>query len=103
MVEELGRYLRGWHAYFGYCETPSALTRLDKWIRRRLRCAIWKQWQRGPVRYRRLMRHGVACKDAYLAAYSHRSYWRVTTTAAVCSALPNAYFDSLGLPRLHVR
>ena len=103
MVDELGRYLRGWQAYFGYCETPSTLTGLDKWVRRRLRCAIWKQWQRGPVRYRRLMRHGVACKQAYLAAYSHHGYWRLTTTVAVCAALPNAYFDSLGLPHLRVR
>ena len=103
MVDELGRYLRGWQGYFGYCETPSTLTRLDKWVRRRLRCAIWKQWQRGPTRYRRLMRHGVACKAAYLAAYSHHGYWRLTTTVAVCTALPNAYFDSLGLPHLRVR
>ena len=49
------------------------------------------------------MRHGVACKQAYLAAHSHHGYWRLTTTVAVCAALPNAYFDSLGLPHLRVR
>ena len=36
MVAELSRYLRGWNSYFGYCETPSVLHRLDRWIRRRL-------------------------------------------------------------------
>lgn len=103
MVDELGRYLRGWQSYYGYCETPSVLIGLDKWVRRRLRCAVWKQWQRGRTRYRKLMRLGVGSKEAFLAAYSHHGHWRLTLTVAVCTALPNAYFDSLGLPHLRVR
>src|SRR6202022_360002 len=48
MTKELAAYLRGWKSYFGYCQTPSLLKALDRWIRRRLRCTIWKQWKRGP-------------------------------------------------------
>jgi RNA-directed DNA polymerase len=103
MVDELGRYLRGWHAYFCYCETPTVLDRLDKWVRRRMRCMIWKQWQRGGTRYRALKRRGIESQEAFLAAYSNRGPWRLTRTKAVCKALPNAYFDSLGLPRLSTR
>ena len=44
MVKELAAYVRGWRAYFGFCETPTILRRLDKWIRRRLRAVVWKQW-----------------------------------------------------------
>jgi RNA-directed DNA polymerase len=40
-VEGLARYLIGWRGYFGFCETPSVLRRLDQWIRRRLRCLAW--------------------------------------------------------------
>ena len=29
IVEELSRYLVGWRGYFGFCETPSVLRRLD--------------------------------------------------------------------------
>ena len=100
MVRELSQYLRGWLNYFGYCETPTILTRLDSWIRRRLRCAIWKQWQRGRTRYRALRERGIRSQEAYLAAFSHHGPWRLTTTTAVCAALPNAYFNSLGLFRL---
>ena len=39
MVRELGRYLQGWQGYFGYCQTPTTLHRLNQWIRRRLRSA----------------------------------------------------------------
>ncbi len=45
MVKELAAYVRGWRAYFGFCETPTILRRLDKWIRRRLRAVVWKQWR----------------------------------------------------------
>jgi RNA-directed DNA polymerase len=43
MVEQLGTYLIGWRGYFAYCETPSVLGNPDSWVRRRLRCVVWKQ------------------------------------------------------------
>jgi RNA-directed DNA polymerase len=45
MVEELSTYLRGWHSYFGFCQTPSELQGLEQWLRRRLRSVLWKQWR----------------------------------------------------------
>ena len=59
MVEELGRYLRGWAEYFSRCETPSVLRYLDSWTRRRVRCFVWKQWKRGRRRFAELRRRGV--------------------------------------------
>ncbi len=41
MVKELAAYVLGWRAYFGFCQTPTILRRLDKWIRRRLRAVVW--------------------------------------------------------------
>jgi hypothetical protein len=46
-AEELSAYLRGWSGYFSFCQTPSVLERLDQWLRRRLRSAIWKRWSEG--------------------------------------------------------
>jgi RNA-directed DNA polymerase len=59
MAEELGRYLRGWIGYFGQNQTPSVLEDLEKWVRRRLRSVIWKQWKRGKVRFAELRKRGV--------------------------------------------
>jgi RNA-directed DNA polymerase len=75
MTKELASYLRGWKSYFGYCQTPSVLHGLDQWIRRRLRSVIWKHKKR-------------------------RSSWRLANSPALSVEFPNAYFDSLGLPRL---
>ncbi len=45
IVEELKIYMRGWLGYFGFCETPSVLNLLQQWLRRKLRCLIWKRWK----------------------------------------------------------
>lgn len=103
MVEDLGRYWRGWLGYFGMCETPSVLARLERWTRRRLRSAIWKQWKRGRRRYAELRRRGVDVELAAQAAGSVHGPWRLANSPALAQALPNAYFAKLGLPSLHVR
>ena len=103
MAEELARYLRGWLGYFGWCQTPSVIESLEGWTRRRLRSAIWKQWRRGRVRYVELRKRGVDADLAATTAGSSHGPWRLARSLALAVALPNAYFDSLGIPRLTVR
>ncbi len=98
MTKELTGYLRGWKGYFGFCQTPSVLERLDQWIRHRLRSVIWKQWKRG--RYARLRQRGVSGQLAINTAASSHGPWRVANSPAMSYAFPISYFDSLGLPRL---
>jgi RNA-directed DNA polymerase len=100
MAEELARYLRGWIGYFGKCETPSVLEGLEQWFRRRLRSAIWKQWKRGSVRFAELRKRDVGKHLAAKTAGSAHGPWRLADSLALHVALPNAYFDSLGIPRL---
>ena len=100
MVESLGGYLRGWRAYFGYCQTPSVLEELDEWIRRRLRAVIWKQWKRGRTRYERLCERGVKSRDAAQTAASSHGAWRISLSPALKRAYRNADFLSMGLPTL---
>jgi RNA-directed DNA polymerase len=100
MVDDLRRYLVGWQAYFGYCQTPSVLRNLDSWIRRRLRCVVWKQWKRGRTRFRELRLRGINKDLAAQSAGSAHGLWRLSRSPALSYALPGAYFRSLGLPRL---
>jgi RNA-directed DNA polymerase len=103
MAEELARYLTGWLGYFGKCQTPSVLRSLEEWTRRRLRSAIWKQWKRGTVRFAELRKRGVGKDLAAQTAGSAHGPWRLACSPALSVALPNAYFDSLGIPRLTIR
>jgi RNA-directed DNA polymerase len=100
MTKELTAYLRGWRGYFGYCQTPSVLKTLDEWIRRRLRSTIWKQWKRGPARFRQLRQRGVSITLTANTIRSCHGPWRLANSPALSIALPIAYFDSLGLPQL---
>jgi RNA-directed DNA polymerase len=102
MAEELSRYLRGWMGYFGKCETPSVLAGLEHWLRRRLRSAIWKQWKRGRARFAELRKRDVNVQLAAQTAGSALGPWRMANSPALSIALPNAYFASLGIPRLAV-
>jgi RNA-directed DNA polymerase len=103
MTGDLTQYLRGRLGYFGKCETPSTLQGLEEWTRRRLRSAIWKQWKRGTVRFAELRKRGVGKDLAAQTAGSAHGPWRLADSPGLHIALPNAYFDSLGIPRLTVR
>ena len=103
MAGDLTQYLRGWLGYFGKCETPSVLQGLEEWTRRRLRSAIWKQWKRGSKRFAELRKRNVGKDLAAQTAGSAHGPWRLADSPGLHIALPNAYFDSLGIPRLIVR
>ncbi len=100
MTKELASYLRGWKGYFGFGQTPSVLRKLEEWIRRRLRSVIWKQWKRSKVRYVRLRQRNIGHALAAQTAGSPHGPWRLADSPGLHAALPIAYFDSLGLPRL---
>jgi len=100
VIEQLARYLIGWRGYYGFCQTPRVLSNLDAWIRRRLRMYLWRQWRTGRRRFAQLRSHGVPVFGAAVAAGSPTDAWRMSSHPAVQQALCNAYFDSLGLPRL---
>ena len=100
IVEELSRYLMGWRAYFGFCETPSVLRGLDQWVRRRLRAMTWKQWRRGRTRFAALRRRGIGRDLAAQTAGSPHGPWRLSNSPALTIAMPNAFFAALGLPSM---
>jgi RNA-directed DNA polymerase len=97
IVKELSVYLTGWRGYFGLCQTPSVLRKLDEWIRRRLRAVAWKQWKHGCARFAELRRRGVGRDLAAQTAGSLRGPWRLSNSPALSRSLPNTYFRSLGL------
>src|SRR3954447_11548388 len=58
-MEELAPYMRGWRSYFGFCETPEVLIGLTRWVRLRLRAALWRQWKTPRRRRAALLELGV--------------------------------------------
>ena len=98
LLSGLRKTLLGWWSYYGFSEVPTPLQESEKWIRRRLRCYLWKQW--GRRGYRELKRRGVSVDLAWNTSKSAHGPWRLSQSPALTIALPASYFRRLGLPRL---
>jgi len=99
-MEELAPYMRGWRSYFGFCETPEVLIYLTRWVRLRLRAAMWRQWKTPRRRRAALLELGVRPRLASNTAGSGLGPWYLAKAKALSVGLSNAYFKSLGLPSL---
>src|SRR6202790_5212379 len=98
-MEELAKYMRGWRGYFGFCETPEVLIALTRWVRLRLRAALWRQWKTPRRRRAALIALGVS-GELRNTAGSGRGPWHIARSKALSVGLSNAHFKSLGLPSL---
>jgi RNA-directed DNA polymerase len=99
-IEELAPYMRGWRGYFGFCETPEVLIGLTRWVRLRLRAAMWRQWKTPRRRRAALLELGVRERLANNTAGSGLGPWYLAKAKALSVGLSNACFRSLGLPSL---
>jgi RNA-directed DNA polymerase len=99
-VKRLATYMVGWRGYFGFCETPEVLIGLIRWVRLRLRCALWRQWKTPRRRRAALLQLGVRTRLASNTAGSGRGPWYLARSKALSVGASNAYFRSLGLPSL---
>jgi RNA-directed DNA polymerase len=98
-MEELAPYMRGWRGYFGFCETPEVLIALTRWVRLRLRAALWRQWKT-PRRRRAALIALRVSGQLNNTAGSGRGPWHIARSKALSVGLSNAHFKSLGLPSL---
>ena len=97
VIKELTEYLRGWWGYYGVIDSLSQLSRIDNWIRRRLRSLLWKQWKNRRTRVRELHKRGISKHWALRAGCSRKGAWRMSQVKWVMIALPNKHLSSLGL------
>ncbi len=57
-INALTPVLRGWISYFRLPEVRGVQEELDGWIKRKLRCLLWRQWKRPGTRTKNLQRSG---------------------------------------------
>lgn len=81
------RFVRGWVNYFKLADMKTILTKVDEWMRRRIRMVYWKQWKRTRARFRMLQRCGIEKGKAWEFANSRKGYWRVAGSAILSRAI----------------
>ncbi|HEY6618960.1 MAG TPA: group II intron maturase-specific domain-containing protein [Steroidobacteraceae bacterium] len=99
-LEGLNPLLRGWITYFRLTETKGVLEELDSWIRRRLRCLLWRQWKRRYTKARKLRALGLDAERARRSASNGQGPWWNAGASHMHQALPATYFTSKGLVSL---
>jgi RNA-directed DNA polymerase len=99
-IQKLTPVLRGWVNYFRLTEVKGILDELDQWIRRKLRCLLWRRWKRAITRAKNLMRRGIKEARAWKSATNGRGPWWNAGAGHMNEAFPKKYFDKLGLVAL---
>jgi RNA-directed DNA polymerase len=96
-IETLKPLLRGWINYFRLTQTKGVLEQLDSWLRRRMRCLLWRQWKRGRTRARKLCARGLTAEEARRAAGNGYGPWWNAGARHMNLAFPAASFTRMGL------
>ncbi|WP_370871664.1 hypothetical protein [Pectinatus haikarae] len=69
---------------------------INKWIRRRLRMYLWKQWKKISTRFMNLQKLGLDRNKAWQYANTRLGYWRVAGSVILKRTLTDKYLESLG-------
>jgi RNA-directed DNA polymerase len=99
-IGAINRFTTGWMAYFRLADVASPFRDLDGWLRRRLRQIHWKHWKTAAARRHNLRIRGISERNARQWGGSGKGYWRVAGSGILHVALPNTYWDHLGLKTL---
>ena len=99
-IARLNPVLRGWMSYFRLTEVKGVLEELDGWIRRRLRCLLWRQGKRPYTRVKMLMKRGLKEERAWRSALNQRGAWWNAGASHMNDAFRKSFFDHLGLVSL---
>jgi RNA-directed DNA polymerase len=99
-IGRLNRFITGWMAYFRLADTGNLVREVDRWLRRRLRQVRWKEWKTTAARRHNLRIRGIPERNVRKWGGSSKGYWRVAGSQVLGVALPNAYWNHLGLKTL---
>jgi RNA-directed DNA polymerase len=100
VIQQLGPVLTGWLEYFRLAEVAACFEELDQWLRRKLRCILWRQWKRPRTRAKELVRRGLDRERAFTSAYNGHGPWWNAGASHLNAAVPTRFLTQLGLPSL---
>ena len=100
VITDLALLLRGWVDYFRLVSVKAAFELFDEWIRRKLRCVLWRQWKTPRTRAKRLMERGIDQIRAYTSVFNGHGPWWNAGASHMNQAVPVQWFAQQGLVSL---
>ena len=89
VMAKVKEFIRGWIGYFYIADMKHILQSWDKWLRRRIRMYIWKQWKKPKTRVQNLKRLGIPAWQAYQWGNTRLGYWRVAGSGILSRSITN--------------
>ena len=100
VINKLNKIINGWYEYFKYQTDKKLFSKLDSWIRRRMRMYQFCALKTGKRRLEEFMKVRMPYEKAYKYAYTFSGPWRTSAGQGMCTALSNKRLKAMGLPTL---
>ncbi len=101
VVRDLNRFIPGWLNYYRIGLSKKLIKELNRWIIRRLRVFLWKQWKLPRTKVRNLKKLGLKHKYAKMLGNTRKGAWRTSKHPSMNTVLPAKWFvKHYGLIRL---
>ena len=100
VIAELNEATIGWVNYFRLAQVHGIFEELDQWIRRKLRCILWRQWKRPWTRARKMISMGLDRVRAWVSATNGRGPWWNAGASHMNACVPARWLHRQGLVSL---
>ena len=96
VMQEVKEFIRGWIGYFRAADMKRTLMSWDKWLRRRFRMYIWKQWKKPKTKVANLRKLGGPADKAYRWGNSRLGCWRIAGSHVLECSITNERLAAAG-------
>jgi RNA-directed DNA polymerase len=100
VIAELNEATVGWVRYFRLSQVKGVFEELDQWLRRKLRCILWRQWKKPKTRFKKLVSLGLDRERARTSAGNGRGPWWNAGASHMNACIPVALLAKGGLVSL---
>ena len=92
VIRELNQYIKGWMPYYKRGISQALKRALNRWMIRRLKAYLLKQWRKPKTKIQNLVRLGLERKEAVKLGNTRKGIWRLSGHFKLNFAMPQKYF-----------
>lgn len=92
VIYELNQYLKGWMPYYNRGLSQALKRELNRWIIRRLKAYLLKQWRKPKTKIQNLVRLGLELEEAVKLGNTRKGIWRLSGHFKLNFAMPQKHF-----------